>query len=298
MSRAWLVVVLALAGCPSSNGASDGGAGDLAVTTADDLATGGGTPADLLQAPNTANIGVTSATSAMDKSYIASANFIMGVLPPSPCVLTNTTYCQAAACTVPSADAGSPAPTYSLVSGGTVTVGGGAMPVTLTPMAGTTGYYPPVPSTTQPLFTGGETLTLANSGATAPASSTMVVAPSPPTVTTPSGTSYTITRSAGFTLAWTGGGPGNVSFAIASAFPTNPGDPYGSVRCSFPVADGQATIPASALAALPAGNAFFQISVVNTVSSTVNDWVINASATTYPLGTGGQPFTSGGATIN
>lgn len=300
MSRAWLLVVLAVAGCPSSSGGSDGGGSgdDLAVGNADDMATSGGASPDLAPAANTGTITVTSATSAMDKSLTAYATFMMGVLPPSPCVLTFTAHCQAADCTIPSADAGSPPVTYSLVSGGTVTVAGGAMPLTMTPTSG--GYYAPVPSSAQALFSGGETLTLANSGAVAPASSMTVVAPSPSTITTPAAaTSYTITRSNGFALAWSGGGPGDLTFTIQSGFPSaQPGSKYGSVTCTFPVADGQATVPPSALAALPAGSAFFQLTVSHTVSTTVGDWLMNAVAVTYPVTPAGASFASGQATIN
>jgi len=57
-------------------------------------------------------------------------------------------------------------------------------------------------------------------------------------------------------------------------------------------------VPAAALAALPAGNAGFQLSVVHSGSTMVNDWVMNASAVTYPLTPGGVTFSGGQATVN
>jgi hypothetical protein len=298
MSRAWLVAVLALAGCPASNGESDGGVGDLAVTMADDLAVGGGgTPVDLAPAPNTGTITVTSAASSTQNSFTAGASFVMGVIATSSaCTTSYIGGCQASACTVQSADAGSPPVTSSLVSGGTVTISGGATPVSMTP---TSGFYSDS-SSSQALFTGGEALTFANSGAVAPASSTTLVAPAPSTITTPvAASAYTITRSDGFALAWTGGGPGDVVITIQSSISsTQPGTQFGSVRCLFPVGDGHATVPAAALAVLPAGNASFQLAIAHTMSTTVNDWLMNVTALTYVHAANGDPFIGGQATVN
>ena len=300
MRASLLLLLLALAGCPSSNGGSDGGGGaDLAVATVDDMATSGGSPFDLLPAANTGTITVSSANSAMQKGYNAGASFVMGVLPQSPaCVLSYTSHCVASDCTIQSADAGSPPNTSTLVSGGTLTITGGTTPLSIMPM---NGYYQ-MGSSTQALFSGGETLTVANSGAVAPASSTTLVAPSPPTVTTPmavAGMTYTITRSNGFDLAWSGGGPGDVSILIqTNASSTQPGTKFGSVRCTFSVGDGHGTVPAAALAVLPTGPASFLLNVIDTASINVNDWLMNVSAYTSVLAPNGDPFVGGQATVN
>ncbi|MCU1279665.1 MAG: hypothetical protein JWM53_3211 [bacterium] len=290
-------LLVSVVGCGPPSGNSDGSTDDMAVP-GDDLATGNA-PADLASPPNTGTINVTSFQSTAQSLYSAGASFVAGVIPSSSpqCTLSVVGSCQAYACIVQSLDAGSGGTAPPLVSAGTVTISGGTTTATMTPGAGN--IYS-ASSNTQSLFAGGETLTFATSGAAAPASSTMLVAPTAVTITTPAqAASYTITRANGFALAWSGGGPGSFDFTIQSSISsTAPGTHYGSVRCQFPVAGGSATVPAAALAVLPTGGASFQVGVSNSASSAVGDWVMNANAVTYALAPGGAPFVGGQATVN
>ena len=298
-SRVLAVLLLGLAGCGQPSESNDAaGVGDDMAVASEDLATNNA-PLDLASPPNTGTITVTSFASTAQSFYSAGASFVAGIIPStSPaCTLSVVGDCQAYACVVQSLDAGSSGPAPPLVSAGTVTISGGTTVATMTPDQ--TNIYT-TSSNTQSLFAGGETLSFATSGAAAPASTTMLIAPTPVTITTPAqAASYTITRANGFALAWSRGGAGTVVIGIQSAITsTAPGTQYGSVRCEFPVAGGSAIVPAASLAVLPVGNASFQMAVANRASSAVGDWVMNVSAVSYPLAPGGAPFPSGQATIN
>ena len=90
-------------------------------------------------------------------------------------------------------------------------------------------------------------------GANIGAFKTDLTIPSFPTLTSPSNLS-SITRSSGFTVTWTGGGPG-VSVEIQLyGTPGNTGLTGAQIVCQVPSSAGTFTIPPYVLAALPAGD--------------------------------------------
>jgi len=297
MHRVFVALMFLSVGCPARD-ESSGSAADLSVTAADDMATASSGPYDFAT-PTAANGGTMEVLSS-PVSWSGAASFYTGTVPTmSPqCTYSTVGACIAAHCTIGTADGGTAA-TYSLVSAGDVAVTvGTAAPVAFAVQPG--GYYVAPGSSTQPLFAGGEMITFSTSGAVAPASSTTVQAPAPPTLTVPSQSPpYTISRSSDFAFAWTGGGPGQFTVSVQ----TNPGSiapgtPYGSVRCVFALGDGSGVIPSAALAVLPTGSAMVAFGVSNRAINVVGNWALTATAGTYPKTTGGQPIAGGQATVN
>ncbi|HEX6836864.1 MAG TPA: hypothetical protein VF334_09845 [Polyangia bacterium] len=291
-----VAVALALfaAGCP----ANDGGSGDLAAGGGDDMAMSSSGSPDLY-APSEPN-GATMEVLGTPSSWSGAASFYTGTVQRmSPqCSYTLVGQCSAAHCTIGTADGGTVAP-YKLVSAGDVAVTVGAMaPIAFTVQPGN--YYLAPGSMTQPLFAGGEMITFSTSGAVAPASSTTVQAPVPPTLTTPSqAPPYTISRASDFPFAWTGGGPGQLTVAVqTNPSSIDPGTPFGSVRCTFAISDGSGVIPSAALAVLPTGSATLTIGVSNQAVNVIGDWALTAVVGTYPKTPGGPPTAGGQATIN
>jgi hypothetical protein len=214
----------------------------------------------------------------------------------SPDLATGTTPANVGTMTVLTYNSGGQAG-YMLVSAGTVTVTGGATtPVTLAIQQGS--YY--IATGTTALFNGGETLVFATSGATAPASTTTLVAPTPPTLTTPGPlTSYTLSRAADYPFVWTGVGPGTLEVVLQiNPGSLTPGTKYGGVRCSFRLVDGSGMIPSAALSLLPAGNGQLNFGAANVGRTIVGDWLMQATAGTYPKSSAGTQFAGGTAVLN
>jgi hypothetical protein len=176
-------------------------------------------------------------------------------------------------------------PTYA--SAGTVKITGGTAPITLAP--GADGTYAPV-STSQAAFTPGATLTYTLAGAEAPALTASVVAPARPTLTTPSWpsdrtVSVPVSRAQPLQVAWTASGVGMISVTLTAWSAEGPST---SLVCQYPVAEGAATIPATSLAELPAGDGAFSISASSIEITEVEDWRIYTAASvnaTRPDGT-------------
>ena len=175
-------------------------------------------------------------------------------------------------CTAFTCPTTTPTPIYA--SGGTVSVTGLSQAITLTPKADNT--YEPF-SQMQPLFTGGEMITVSGTGAVAPAFSISVTAPSRAAITSPAkppmNTSLMISRAQDFSVTWTGGGAGKlyVYFAGPSASGT-------SLSCGYEADAGSATVPAAALAALPPGMGSFGASRLFYKSVDIGDWRIYGQA--------------------
>jgi hypothetical protein len=296
MQRVLVALALFAAGCPAHD--DGGGQPDLAAASADDMATSSSGAHDLATpaAPNGGTMEVISTPA----SWSGAASFYTGTVPTtSPnCSYLTAGACTAAHCTIGTTDGGTGA-TYSVVGAGSVAVSVGAMaPNAFTMQPGN--YYLASGSTTQPLFTGGEMLTFTTSGAVAPASTTTVQAPAPPTLTTPSqAPPYTISRASDFAFAWSGGGPGVFTVTVqTNPSSVSPGTPFGSVRCTFALSDGGGLIPSAALAQLPTGSAMVSFGVSNQTVNVVGDWALTAAAATYPKNGAGQATAGGQATIN
>jgi hypothetical protein len=134
---------------------------------------------------------------------------------------------------------------------GTITVGGGATMLTAMPMTNPTDGSTSYESVTamQPLWQGGELITVAASGGSdVPAFSTTLAAPAQATVTMPArpagGAPLVQLRQSDLALAWSGEGYGTVDAVMASL------NVY--VHCRWPVAAHGGAIPAAMLAMLPA----------------------------------------------
>jgi hypothetical protein len=143
--------------------------------------------------------------------------------------------------------------TPTTTGGGTISITGGAQPVTLKPvtMSGMV-LYPSFTAAT-PLWNGGESLTLAIAGDAVPAFSVTQVAPSRVTITQPPSSSgpLTIPHDRDFTIAWSGGSAGAVRFTLT--FGASGPVAETQLVCLFPSGPGQGTVPAAALAMLPHG---------------------------------------------
>lgn len=138
---------------------------------------------------------------------------------------------------------------------GVITITGGAEAVTLTPQAGT---YPPAEGM-RALWTGGEVLRFSAAGGTVPAFSGTVTAPPQVVVSTLGDAAWPtaavpLPRSAPLVIRWSTGAMTDVLVYVDTQ--------QGGVGCAFPASAGTGTVPAEALAALPAGAAFLSVSTI------------------------------------
>jgi hypothetical protein len=126
------------------------------------------------------------------------------------------------------------------VTAGTIRIAGTTPPITLTPTAA--GYTPV--ATAAPLFTGGEQLQVSFDDGT----TTSITAPSQPRLTsiTPSDP-VVLDRSHDVAMTWDGAGAGDIVFSFTEGI-----DEIDSLSCSFPAADGAASLPTAALEMLGA----------------------------------------------
>lgn len=166
--------------------------------------------------------------------------------------------------TMAGADAGLLAPgglTYSRDSAGVLTLVGLAAGAQRTASPNGDGVY--IHSSSENDIRGGETLTLSAPGATVPAFSQTLTAPTPVTVTSPSCTVAgcgSLSRAGALTFTWTGGGSSDVVLLLASSG----GGQAGVVECRVAASAGTFTVPAADMMKLPAG--------LGTVSVTSQTW--------------------------
>jgi hypothetical protein len=190
-------------------------------------------------------------------------------------------------------------PKQSLASAGTLSLTGVMMPITLSPDASNSYASNP---TTGPNWKAGDMLTLGGSGATVPAFSTQLVAPSYVDVTTPAltGTKQAIDRTKDLAFAWTGGGAGSVvvSFSEVSQTPDAVYHPI-SVTCTFPAASGAGSVPASVLAQLSAsGGGVLEVDGRTIQTLAVKDWQIVVTATATSTWSGSKITSTSYSSIN
>lgn len=242
--------------------ACSGGGGDDAG--GDDAGSNGPPP------PNNGYVAITS-TSAMSGTM----PIVFGTASASFYVNQATGTCTEqvfGACTTFTCPATVPTPIYA--SAGTISVTGLSQAITLTPQADKT--YMPF-SQMQPLFTGGEMITVSGTGAEAPAFSIGVTAPSRASITSPAppptNGSLTINRAQDFSVMWTGGGAGKLYVYFAG-----PSGSGASVSCGYDASAGSATVPAAALSVLPPGMGSFGASRLFYKSVDIGDWRIYGQA--------------------
>ena len=132
---------------------------------------------------------------------------------------------------------------------GPVTVSGGSVPISLTPMtpdASSGTDYNAIFGFTSSLFSGGESFTFAATGAEVPAFTATVVAPSTIDLQSPvvpsDGMPFALDRSADLDFAWSSGGFGDRRRLLRGLDGHHRG-------CTFPSSSGTGTIPTAALAA-------------------------------------------------
>jgi hypothetical protein len=141
-----------------------------------------------------------------------------------------------------------------------------------------------------PIFSGGETLTVTAVGGEVPAFATQVIAPSPPTLTSPSGnSSIPVSRSQDLKFTWTGGGSGQLRFQM-QVMPQSMTDSPAGLDCSWPVGDGSGAIPAAALQMMPKGSGQGVLSALSASTVAAGAWTVQIAATTSPTHPDGSSY--------
>lgn len=164
-------------------------------------------------------------------------------------------------------------------SAGNVMIDGGSVGVMLSPDA--MNHYAKQESTTTNLHAGGDAITVTATGATIPAFTRTLTAPSYIDVTSPAqpadGDPLPIDRTKDLVFGWDGGGAGDLVVLL--------GDATTSMTCKLPTAPGTGAIPAAALAKLaPSSSGFFLMQAASRTDVVVDDWtvqVIVASSLTW-----------------
>lgn len=159
------------------------------------------------------------------------------------------------------------------VSAGTVKLQGAAHVVTIAKGAGT---YQPFWDMTASLYDGGEALTFSASGATAPAFSTKLTAPSLLHVTSPAvpsnGERMPMSRSKDFVVQWAKTGVGDVVVALG------PVSGYVTITCRFARDEGSGVVPKAAMAKLSSGDGSLSVNTESAVVVHEGDWTIDVTA--------------------
>jgi len=178
------------------------------------------------------------------------------------------------ACELWTCSAMSAYPARDLSSVGTINVSDASGPIiTMTPESDNsydTGFDSDPPT---PLFPEADSLVVQASGDEVPAFSVRVVAPNNVTVTQPSETSpLDVDLATGLTVHWTGTSTGDMVLRLSG------GVGEGEVDCRFPAADSSGTVPASALALIPAGHGFYSFSTEGAQTVRLGDWETHVRA--------------------
>jgi hypothetical protein len=171
------------------------------------------------------------------------------------------------------------------VSAGDITVSGGTSPIT---MPGSKYGYQ-YTSTLGPIFSSGDVVRVAASGATAPPFTATVTIPQSLSVTSPAAAYGTVTmsRTSDVTIAWTGGGTDNVQVELDQYAPQAI-----TIVCAFPASAGSGTIPLAAvsnlaLATVPLSlqepTTFLAVAALNESIVTAAGWSITVAARAYGL---------------
>lgn len=172
---------------------------------------------------------------------------------------------------------------------GVVSVDGGAMPLVFSP--GSDGWYDPIQKATA-VFVGGETLTASAVGtADVPAFVAKTKAPKVATISAPALPSgdWVVDRTTPIELTWSGLSSAERVSVTFGANTTNPNE----IECLFDGDAGSGTVPAEALAHLPAGDGYFQI--LSRTQAVVADkpWNVRFTANMQAVDATGATFTGG-----
>jgi hypothetical protein len=202
-----------------------------------------------------------------------------GTPPPSGCTSTAIGDCNLVNCPPPATgDLGfSTAVTHH--SAGLIQVSGG---VSVAPNAD--GSYTTRQST-QPLWNGSETISVAGTGGEVPAFSASLVAPPAAMVSAPNvnPTDLAVDRSKDLAFSWSGAGEATF-FVELNAHGGN--RPY--IQCNFAGATGHATLPAALLGKLPAGDGDFSGAFVSLIKVAAGaSWTVEVRASSQARQTNG-----------
>jgi hypothetical protein len=271
-----LVVLLAVAGgCQDGAAPSDGG-DDLAGSP--DLGGAG----DLAEPAGPVGF-VTLSSTSMPAGVLANATF----LPDGPafvCPPQSFASCTFYPChRPPPPDGGGGNPPNA----GAIDVTGGLMPAHFTPLAD--GSYDPVHLSSTG-WNGGESLTVTAAGGGVPAFAGSLVAPKLATVSAPAlpSADFMVDRSKDLVFTFTG----VASETVIVTFGANTSDPT-EVECVFAGSAGTGTVPAAALALLPAGGGYFQVVSRARTELTAGSWNITFRADADAISPSGAPFNGG-----
>lgn len=229
-------------------------------------------------------LGTGTAQTAWSASF-ALSNYPLGSFHPE-CAAHDTSECLVRVCTGRSA-----APVAPFPHAGLVTIAGGKKLVSLA--AGAGGSYSLFQEAAL-LWEGGETLTLKAAGGDVPGFGASVTAPGVATITAPavppSNGSLTVTRASGLALSWTGGNTDIVATLQNST--TGNSDPSTTPFCTFPASAKSRTIPAAALAYLPAGpSSTLHVLSMSSTTVTAGDWKVRFEASANALSPAGKQYT-------
>ena len=203
------------------------------------------------------------------------------VTPETGCTQTVVGDCTVVVC---SASAAPPPTLPQLYSAGAITVTGGLYGVNTLPAAD--GSYAELDSA-NPLWSGGEPLTVAASGDVVPAFNLTLRAPRPLVVRTPSSSSsIAIDRTQDLAIRWDPSTDG-VDITIGA---DGSGDTSGYVLCSVPSEPGGYTLPSSLLAQLPPGPGAVIVESVGQQVRAPGTWTIYAEARAVALDDAGGAF--------
>lgn len=280
-----IVVALVAAGCSpmtvtvdAGSGGGLSGAGGGAASAGGTASAGGAASAGGTASAGPTRIGsVTLSQSSLEvagqtvRSGMVLANFFEIPSQFTGCTTSTIGACRLSNCAA-AADAGTP-PDGGMVSAGDLTITGLADGgVTLMP--GGMGYQKVISG---PIFVAGGPIGVSADGATVPAFTAQVNAPTGATLTAPVCTQSTcpaISKATGLTVSWTGG-VGTVSIEVIAG--------ADEISCEYPAAAGTATIPAATLAQLPTGTASLFFNTLNATTVQAGFFPVKVTASEAKL---------------
>ncbi|MCU0701705.1 MAG: hypothetical protein MUC96_34795 [Myxococcaceae bacterium] len=250
----------------SAGGAAGGSAGGQASTT---LRSGTIT----LTQSSFMVAGMTISSGSISGSFTS----VSGPAGASPCVESTVSNCTTTVCDFAmggGADAGT---TSTLDSAGMLSVAGTRVDGGVTLAPGAMGTY----SRTfmSQLWGGGETLTVAATGAAVPAFSQTVAAPTDLNVTAPDcplSSCPAINKTMPLVVSWTGGGTSTV--VVNVSVNDTAANRLGTFFCTFPASAGTGMIPASVLGVVPAGTGVITIQPTNTTRFMAGSYQVTLTA--------------------
>lgn len=177
------------------------------------------------------------------------------------------------------------------ISAGAISISGGARDITLVPAPDDT--YP-TDSADEPLFAGGEPLTIELAGsAEVPAHTEQVTAPAAVEIASPTlATLSVIERSSDLVFTWSEGNPGDVLVRLVDF------DSKAVLECTFPGEAGAGAIPSDVLQLLPpTTEGLVQVSSVDFEQATIGGYSVSFGALGSARDSSGALYQKNGLTL-